>query len=173
MPRGIYDRSKTKEQRAADKSGGTKKAAKTAANAPKRKYTKKASLPGVAHDMSMLKEAVPVQGGIGMALIRDHSYFAMQEVRANLSTLTVVADKFSDLPSIKTEIEAHVNLLGTLREKVFADPEQFLPGEPAQEVEHEAEEQEAPPVAVSQAAPYQGSVPLPPPIVPVPAPVAH
>lgn len=178
MPRGVYDRTLTKEERAAMKSGGGKKAAKAAkpakatAAAPKRKYTKKASLPGVAHD-SMLKEsAPPVKGGIGMALLRDNSYFAMQEVRANLSTLTMVADKFSDLPSIKTEVEAHVSLLGTLREKVFAEPAQETNDEPAQDAEHD-EEQEAPPVAVSQTAPYQGSVPLPPPIVPVPAPVAH
>lgn len=171
MPRGVYDRSKSKEQRAAEKAGSSKKAAK-AAGAPKRKYTRKAQLPNaeLKAGSGSLEKMVPGEG-VAVAFLRDNTFFAMQEVRNNLSTLKIVADKFGDMPSIYTEIEAHVALLGSLREKAFSEPVQEVSEASTPESDPETEEEEQLPVAA--AAPYQASVPLPPPIVPVPAPVAH
>ena len=180
MPRGVYDRTLSKEERSAMKKNGgpAKKVAKAgkSADAPKRKYTKKSGKLLVDSNKDFnLTEYHPTKAAgteYHASMFKDDQYFAMQEVRANISVLTMVVDKFSDLPSLKEEVEAHIALLGTLREKAFAEPNRAKDthDEPAQDDETETGED---PNTVAQSAPYQGSVPLPPPIVPVPAPVAH
>lgn len=111
MPRGVYDRTKTKEQRAAEKkSGGAPKKAAKAAAAPK-KHGRKASAKASAGPATTKTTSV------------DREFTLMNEVRVNLATLTNVADKFGALPGVKTEIEAHVQLMGTLRQQIFGNEE--------------------------------------------------
>jgi hypothetical protein len=148
MPRGVYDRTKTPEQRASEKKAPAKKTAKAAsAAAPqKRKYTRKATAAVDSVVKSVAKHTSTP----------DDNFALMSEVRQNLSVLSSLGDKFSDTPSLKSEVSAHVDLLGKLREKVF------VTDEPAAVVEDE--EEAASVAAVSNGTgSYQGSVPLPPP----------
>jgi hypothetical protein len=175
MPRGQYDRSKTKEQRATEKATVSKKATKTAtatAAPAKRKYTKKAL---VEKSLS----AAPVKGVIKSALIgqalitRDNDFLLLQEARANLHMLVAVADKFGDLPSVKTEAEAHVQLVSKLRERVFDDvlpKAEELDVSEAQTTDEGSEEEETQ-TASNGASAYQTTVPLPPPTTIAPPPV--
>lgn len=109
MPRGIYDRSKTKEQRASEKAKAEKKDA-----APKRKYTRRVpvavSESPVKHDTK--KSPVKSTGP-------DTDFFLMGEARANLNTLVQVSTLFGELPSVKTEVDAHVEVLGQFRKKLL------------------------------------------------------
>lgn len=64
MPRGVYDRSKSKAQRAAEKTAAAPVAEKTAAPA-KKKYTKKSTLTPVGAVGAKEYQAPDVQTGIG------------------------------------------------------------------------------------------------------------
>lgn len=153
MPRGIYDRTKSKEQRAAEKAPA-KKGAKAAAAPQKRKYTKRATV-----DASSVKSAKMSNSKVQKHESADVSFAMITEVRANLAVLAQLGDKFQDTPSLQTEISAHVELLGKLREKAFAHDEPVNTELVGEEVE------ETTPIAATSngATAYQGSVPLPPP----------
>lgn len=146
MPRGVYDRSKTKEQREADKTKPGKKSAKSAA--PKRKYTRRAA--------AVSKASSPAAKSQG----QDTGFFLMGEVRNNLAILMQVSERFGDLPSVKSEVEAHVVILGQLREKQLSvsDDSEALADE---SVAEEEEVQDAPNGVTAPV--RQASVPLPPP----------
>lgn len=168
MPRGVYDRTKTKEQRSAEKNHGAhghgKKSAKTAtAAAPqKRKYTRRAT--------ANVNTGAEPKAYAKHISTPDDSFALMTEVRQNLAVLSQLGDKFSDIPALHTEIASHVDLLGKLREKAFTtDDNSSGVGEvsySANETEEE-DHQEAAPVAAAPVAngagSYQGNVPLPPP----------
>lgn len=159
MPRGVYDRTKSKEQRAAEKKAAEKKGVK-AAGAPKRKYTRRAVSAADVTKMST-KASGP-----------DTVFYVLGEARCNIASLMLVAEKFSDLPSVKAEVDAHVVLLGQLREKLLS-----IDTSTASDEAHEEEEETAPapqaaaiPNGVSAVTAAQTSVPLPP-SVPMPPPV--
>ncbi len=119
MPRGIYDRSKTKEQRAVEKSKADKKDA-----TPKRKYTKRVLQPAVTlNNTEALAydtwKTAPQKKSIGP----DADFFLMGEARNNLATLMNVSALFGDLPSVKAEVDAHVEVLGQFRKKLFIQDE--------------------------------------------------
>ncbi len=164
MPRGIYDRSKSKEQRAAEKAPAKK--SKAAAAPQKRKYTKRATANVSAEKMSAPKAAMSA----------DMSFAMISEVRQNLAVLAQLGDKFQDTPSLQSEVSAHVELLGKLREKTFAIEEA---SNDTTAVETEEVEEAAPVAAAPNGtAAYQGTVPLPPPpsvasVLPPPAIPAH
>lgn len=141
MPRGVYDRTKTPEQRAAEKTKPGKKAAK--AGAPKRKYTRRAAV-----ETSATKPS-PSQNG------PDLTFFLMGEVRNNLATLMQVSERFGDLPSVKAEVEAHVGIIGQLREKLLSVDDDV-------EIEMSDDEVQGAPNGVT-APVHQAAVPLPPP----------
>jgi hypothetical protein len=152
MPRGVYDRTKTKEQRAAEKEPKAKKSAKAAPQ--KRKYTRRA----VAQDVSPPKES-----GRGLATSSDGAYLMMSEVRQNITVLNQVRTAFGELPSVASEIDAQVVALGQLRDKIFGGAAEETVEVAAEEVDEEAS------VAVSNgvaSAPLPPSVPLPP--LPIP-----
>lgn len=155
MPRGIYDRSKTKEQREAEKAKSEKKSAK--ATTPKRKYTRRTV------EVSGASSPTKAQGS-------DTGFFLMGEVRSNLASLVQVSDKFGDLPSVKSEIEAHVAVLGQLREKQFS----FSDDTEVSADESVVEEEEVKDAPNGVTAPVrQASVPLPPPPPVAPALPTH
>jgi hypothetical protein len=45
--------------------------------------------------------------------------FLMSQARENLNTLSSLKQQFSDIPSIRTEVEAHLEVLTNLREEIF------------------------------------------------------
>lgn len=110
MPRGIYDRSKTKEQRASEKAKAEKKDA-----APKRKYTRRT--PVVAQEYVAKYED---KKAYAKASNPDTDFFLMGEARSNLNTLMNVSTLFGDLPSVKSEVDAHVEVLGQFRKKLLS-----------------------------------------------------
>lgn len=157
MPRGVYDRTKTKEQRDAEKTKAGKKAAKTAA--PKRKYTKRTTTAAPVEPETPKGSGQAHDGGGWAAKdvfsgSADESFFLLTEVRCNLATLMQVAAKH-DTPSVQAEIEAHVGILGQLREKLLDV------GGSSETSEVEASEET--PNGVTAPAVRQASVPLPPP----------
>lgn len=105
MARGQYDRSKTKEERALDKTAS-----------PKRKYTKQTT----KADIVGLPNSQKIDPFMGV-YYKDKDFMLMQEVRSNIGVIMMVAEKFVDLPSVKNELDAHVSLLGKLRERVIGD----------------------------------------------------
>lgn len=139
------------------------KAAKSAAKgaAPKRKYTKRA---GAASEGGMAAGTTKLFGQ--MASNPDGAFVLLGEIRQNLGTLTMVRGQFGDLPSLTSEVDAQVEALGQLREKLFA-PEQTEHLTTSDQPADEVEEEETPtqngvtPVALAP-------VPLPP--LPVVAP---
>jgi hypothetical protein len=157
MPRGVYDRTKSKEQRAAEKEPKTaKKGAKAAPQ--KRKYTRKA-VAGQTTSNSSEKFAS------SFATSSDGAFLLMNEVRSNLTVLSQVKEAFGDLPSVAGEVDAQVSALGQLRAKIFS----AAPDEASETVEEEVLEDEAPAV-VSNGVASATSVPLPPGAVALPPP---
>lgn len=160
MPRGIYDRTKTKEQREVDKTKPVKKASKIA-SAPKRKYTKRtvvsdpteASFEKMESSLGTAKTFMGMDSS-GLGKFPDAVFFQMTEARQNLSVLAHIGDKFGNLPIVKEEIEAHLSILGQLREQYFTS------GGTPEEVSEVNQEEVAPPNGTTPV--HQVSVPLPP-----------
>ncbi len=140
MPRGVYDRSKLKKNKT--------EAAPTAAKAPKGKPGRK---PGSTKVASAQTSSTKVSGN-------ELELFAT--VRANLDTLNAVAVKFGDIPAVKTEISAHVDLITNLRQKVFGTGD----------AQSEPKTSDQANGASTQTQQYATSVPMPPaPIPSIPA----
>lgn len=151
MPRGVYDRSKSKAQRAAEKKTAAPAKTKTAAAPAKRKYTKRAD-----------KTATKVNTE-KVATLGAQNWFGLSEARQNIAVLTECARLFSDIPEIKTEVAANVALLTRLREEAFPT---------ASEAEETVEVEEPAPVKASSNGVAQGIIPLPPAPAPLPVPPA-
>lgn len=147
MPRGVYDRSLTKEQRAALKEGKTpkrkytRKAAAVTAAAPKRKYTKRT-------------DASPEKATSNS----DSAFVLMGEIRNNLASLSQVQNTFGTLPSLAEEAEAQIVVLGQIREKLFSEQ-----SESAKETAESVDDGEI----VDEVQAHPVHLPPPPPIAPV------
>jgi len=194
MPRGVYDRTKTKEQRAAEKSGVVVKGPKA---------TKKAAPTKTAAKAAVVQKAAPVKHVSTAPKVHTSDLdvgtkFAI--VRENISTLVgavqgltggsqvVVQHPVAPLvEQLDGELEANIHVLGRLRREVFGLTEAEITAateKAAAELEAEAEAaaaeeieeqpQVAPQVAVPAqsvpAQPYpaqpQGMVPMPPAVPP-------
>jgi hypothetical protein len=155
MPRGVYDRSLTKEQRAATKEGKTPKRKYTkraaVAAAPKRKYTRRVDASQVK---AFSKSANP-----------DSTFVMMGEVRSNLVTLSQLRTTFGDLPSLSQEADAQISVLGQLRDKLFNEQVEVADtsNEVSSETEHTDDGEETQP----QNGTIQVPLPPPPPVVPI------
>lgn len=147
MPRGVYDRSKLKKNKAKAESTETAVSA-----APKGKPGRK---PG---SKNKAKASVPQGLGVGVAQIARGDFHLISEVRANLAVLNAVATQFGSVPAVKTEIETHIGYLSRLSKAAFG--------------EAEAEEIQAPANGAS-AQQYPTTVPMPPAPVTVPSIPAH
>lgn len=100
MPRGVYDRSKLKKT----------KTTETVSAAPKAPKGKPGRKPGSGAKAVVTSAPAKVSG---------NELELFSTVRANLDTLNSLASKFGDIPTIKSEVAAHVDLFTSLREKVF------------------------------------------------------
>lgn len=167
MPRGIYDRTKTKEQRATEKKP-EKKSAKAAA--PKRKYTKKAAQSVVVVTNPLVKAYASDQVPYYKHASLDHSFFLLTEARSNLAVLMQVAEKFGDMPTVKDEVEAHVGIIGQLREMLFTVNNSVDSSEVSA---NEMVDEEVLPAPNGTISARQTSVPLPPPPPVAPALPTH
>ncbi len=108
MPRGVYDRTLSKEERAVMKAAKDKKAAK---GAPKRKYTRRVPV-------EALKGSSNKSQAKSMTSTSDGVIAIMNEVRNNLATLANVRSAFGEMPSLADEAQAQVQVLGQLRDKL-------------------------------------------------------
>lgn len=111
MPRGVYDRSKTKAQRAAEHKTETK----TADAAPKRRGRKpgsKNAVTAAAAPQAAAKSSTRTTSSID-------SFVEFNEIRSNLATLNSLASTFKDVPGVKEEIQANVALMAELRQRYF------------------------------------------------------
>jgi hypothetical protein len=153
MPRGIYDRSKLKKNKKAESTeaapvkrgpGRPRKnpieaAPAKAAKTPKAtKATKVKAAPGFG-----LNQVAVQKSGDSQAI------YMLSQVRENLSVLNQLHTQFGDVASIKTEVKAHIELLGTLREQVFGG--------------------DAPKASNGESAKYPQTVPMPPSVPSIPA----
>lgn len=143
MPRGVYDRSKTKTQRAAEKASDHKTDA-----APKRRGRK----PGSKNAASASTAPQQVKGSGGnRATYTGDGFTEFNEIRSNLVTLNSIATTFGgNLPGVKEEIQANVQLMSELRQKHFPT------------ARTETKETEAVQNGTSQSQQYSSTVPLPP-----------
>jgi hypothetical protein len=145
MPRGVYDRSKLKKNKTtATHSTETAVHAAPAKRGPKGKPGRKAG----STNKTSTQGAVQTKSNIS-----GDSLMLFGEVRSNLVTLNLLADKFGSIPAIKSEVEAHVETLGRLRQQVFGTGEA------------EADQKETAPVASNgtsvAATQYPATVPMP------------
>lgn len=155
MPRGVYDRSKTKAQREAEKK------AHGAHAAPATKVKgKPGRKPGsVAKSASAKTSPKTAEARVSYG---NDALNLFSTVRANLETLNTLADKFGDIPTIKTEIAAHVDVISSLRRQVFGTGESQASTETVAETSNGTTAATAPQFAQS--------VPMPPaPIPSIPA----
>ena len=177
VPRGVYDRSKTKEQREAEKAGKNK-----AANAPKKvakaaapkaspkktaavKATKAPSTETIVHSQAPQVENLPVE--IKISIVADN-IAALSGAINHLSSTSVDTDLVGQLHN---ELRANTSILTTLRQQVFglADFELKTSVEdPAPEVtEDDSSDQETvAPAQAPQAYVATGTIPLPPTALP-------
>lgn len=158
MPRGVYDRSKTKEQRAAEKAAEGKAAApkakkggrpkKVAAAAPAAPKAKKGGRPRKAEVL-----------GKSVALVAPESN-TLYEIRSNLQTLASLGPS----SEVQAEIKANVELLAAKRREVVGLTRDEQAAEASASVEEETEEEPAAAhvAAPVPAVPYQNSIPMPP-----------
>ena len=136
MPKGQWDRSKTKEQRDAEKAAakagekkGTKAAPKAAA-APKAKAAKPVKAKAApAKKTASAPTAAPKAKAEGQGVVHAPNVaaldatFAMSQVNNNLSVLNGLYGALSGSElagKVAAEISAHLDVLSTLREKAFA-----------------------------------------------------
>lgn len=185
MPRGVYDRSLTPEQRAAQKSGKKTSPAKKAAPAAKKASPKKASAV-----QKTASDASPSTGNAQASTSpRVHTHeldigtkFAI--IRENIATLgntvqgltsgkqTVIEYPVAPVVALlDSELKANIEVLSNLRREVFglSEAEQAVETEKASAAtaeETDAEEVEGAQAAPVPAQPYpaapQGTVPMPP-----------
>jgi hypothetical protein len=174
MPRGVYDRSKTKAQREAEKTkapakSAPKKTAKAAKAAPVAKTPKVSTAPKV--------HTSELDVGTKFAIIRENISTLSGAVQGLTSgQQTVIKHDVGPIVSLLDgELQANIEVLTSLRREVFgpSDAEKAAEAEvvaPAEEKDDE-EAEEAPRVA-APAQPYpsqpSGTVPMPPAPVGVP-----
>lgn len=195
MPRGVYDRTKTKAQREAEKTTAAKgakapkKAAKAVAKAPKATPAKKAEQS--VEKAQALAAKVSTSPKLATNELDTHSKFAI--IRDNISTLAGAVQGLTGgtqtvvnypvgrvLRLLDGELTANIEVLTDLRREVFGLSEtekeadaviesvnaSIVPAEEETDEEDE-EDEEAPVAAASQPYP-QGTVPMPPAPVGVP-----
>lgn len=172
MPRGVYDRTKTAEQRAAEK----KSAAKAPKKAPAKKAAKAAkSVKAVPHKKAARATSVnkPQDSkSVGGSTLDPYAKFSI--VRDNISALAnavhgLVSGKMSSgtyqsdeiVAELDSELKANIEILSSLRRDVFglsAAEQRSTDDEPAKVTASVA------PKAPSQPYPAQpqGTVPMPP-----------
>lgn len=166
MPRGVYDRSKTKAQRETEKkSTGHAVHAAPAAKVKGKPGRKPGSGTIKAKTASPAKATASKQS----VSYGTDALSLFSTVRANLETLTLVADKFghSTIPALAVEVSAHVDIISNLRKQVFGT------NETQQSTETVAEAAQAPSNGISAAPQYQTSVPMPPAPIPSIPTAAH
>ncbi len=174
MPRGVYDRSKLKKNKGAEKKAeSTETVAKVAApkGKPGRKPGSKNKVQKTSAPAVHLAEAAP-----GMAQVQK-SYselYLISEVRNNLATLSLIADKFgTSVPGVQDEMATQVGYLTRLSKDVFGIAEAAPAAADAEdEEETKAEQQAAPSNGVSTQS-YPTTVPMPPSPVTVPSIPSH
>lgn len=153
MPRGVYDRTKTKAQREAEK------AAKGAAPAAKVK-----GKPGRKPGSKVTKSASPTKTAESRASYGGDALGLFATVRANIETLTIVQDKFgTTIPTVGPEIAAHVEIMTNLRKQVFGSGEKQAKTESTETVVETAPASNGTTAAAPQ---YQSTVPMPPAPIP-------
>lgn len=103
MPRGIYDRTKTKAQRTVEKVNKPV--------TPTKKKTKKTD---------KLPEVINLVPSIDKGNSFPDDIYLMSEARANLDVLNRVAEKFANVSEVDEEISAHIQILARLSKKVFS-----------------------------------------------------
>lgn len=148
MPRGVYDRSKTKTQRSAEKS-----ASHSTTSAPKGRPGRK---PGSKNKTATSTETIVSQNT--QARQGGGGYEAFGEIRQNLMTLNMLAPHFAS-DALKSEVAANIEVLGDLRE-------QFFPKQQSVQNQAISTEQVASQNGVTQE--YRPTVPLPPPVQVIP-----
>lgn len=153
MPRGVYDRTKTKAQREAEK------AAKGAAPAAKTKG-KPGRKPGSA---KVTKSAAPAKTAEAKVSYGTDAIGLFATVRANLDTLNALSSRFPDVVSIRTEIEAHIEVMSNLRKQVFGSGETQAQTESTETVVETASASNGTTAAAPQ---YPSTVPMPPAPIP-------
>lgn len=153
MPRGVYDRSKMKKKAASTE---------TAHAAPKSPKGKPGRKPGSKNKPKASLPGASLAQGLAVGFSDLH---LISEVRNNLVTLNLLADKFGgSVPSITAEITTQVGYLSQLSKKSFAE-------EPATEATSSTQDEE--PAQPNGAKAYAGTVPMPPAPVTVPSMPTH
>ncbi len=152
MPRGVYDRSKTKTQRAAEKSHAAPAAVSSNQNTKKAAGAKRGPKPGFkrkAQNQASSTETFTKNASANMETA-THPFHSFHEIRSNLETLRSLSEQFRDLPMIRQEVEANVGILGMLRDQYF----------PQRTSEQQETAQQQPAQATSNG--VTASIPLPP-----------
>lgn len=157
MPRGVYDRSKTKAQRAAEHKA-TASAAPTTSTAKKATGAKRGPKPGWKAKAVARQTQNQTASSTSRATQSNSgdSFQAFNEIRSNLATLNSLAERFSDLSLIKEEVQANVGILAMLREKHF----------PKDEEKTASQETVTSSNGLNQSTEYRATVPMPPAPVP-------
>jgi len=169
MPRGVYDRSKTTEQRAAEKAAKAMKPAKAAkvakaAKAPKAeaKVAKRAYTKRVKAEPQVTETKASIDTGAKLAIVREN-VAALSSALKNMQPGGALASE------IEQEVKANLAILSDLRKDVFGltEDEKSVPDTSDATVEASSdedtdgeEEEEAAPAAAYP----QGTVPMPPPV---------
>lgn len=109
MPRGVYDRSKTKSQRETEKKTATTAAAPKGRRGRKPGSTNKTASTASVGTASTSQASTRQSGG---------SFEAFNEVRQNLVTLQSLANHFPS-PQLTAEVAANVEIMKALREEYF------------------------------------------------------
>lgn len=173
MPRGVYDRSKTPEQRAAEKAAKAKaeakgakapkaakvakasKAAKAEVKVAKRPYTKRAKA-----ETPVTETKATIDTGTKLSIAREN-VAALSTALKNMQPGGALATE------IELEIQANLAVLSDLRKDVFGmtkdEKETPIISKAAQDDEAEADDDEEEEAAPAAAYP-QGTVPMPPPV---------
>jgi len=197
MPRGVYDRTKTKAQREAEKTSAAKgakapkKATKAVAKATKAAPTKKAEQP--VEKAQALATKVSTSPKLATNELDTHSKFAI--IRDNISTLALAVQGLTSgtqtvvnypvggvLTLLDGELKANIEVLSNLRREVFGLSETEKEADVVVEAANaseapdeeetddtEGEDEDEAPAVVAASQPYpQGTVPMPPAPVGVP-----
>jgi hypothetical protein len=176
MPRGVYDRSKTKTQREAEKTkapakSAPKKTPKAAKAAPVAKTPKVSTAPKV--------HTSELDVGTKFAIIRENISTLSGAVQGLTSgQQTVIKHDVGPIVSLLDgELQANIEVLTSLRREVFgpSDAEKAADAEvvaSAEEKDDDVEEETEAPRVAAPAQPYpaqpSGTVPMPPAPVGVP-----
>jgi hypothetical protein len=169
MPRGVYDRSKSKEQRAAEKGQPAKAPAKKGGRPKKVEAAAPVASAPKAKKGGRPKALKSLGGGKGGgAKVSAPVSNEMFEIRMNLQALSALPAS----SEVSAEIQANVELLAAKRREVVGLTRAETEAEAAAGAADEVEEEPAAPVAAAPAMPYGNNIPLPPNPLPLQVPNA-